>query len=140
MSRPVSLVRPMRAILRTGALAALVALPVAAGLGWLFAGAPGAWGALIGMAIPVGFFAITVVVALATAGMDPTQLGVAVLLSWLGKIVLLLVVLAALRGATFYDRVTLFVALLVGTIGSLLLEGIVVTRTKVPYVEPEASA
>lgn len=133
---PVALVAPMRRVLRTGMLAALIALPVSALVGWLLGGSPGAWGALLGMAIAAGFFGITVAVALATARMDPTKLGMWVLGSWLLKMVLLIVVLVVLRGATFYSRPALFVALLVGTAGSLLLEARVVTSTRVPYVEP----
>ena len=83
-----------------------------------------------------GFTPPTVAVALATARMDPTKLGMWVLGSWLLKMVLLIVVLVVLRGATFYSRPALFVALLVGTAGSLLLEARVVTSTRVPYVEP----
>ena len=133
---PTALVAPMRRILRAGVYASLIALPASALLGFLFGGAPGAWGALIGMAIAVGFFGITVAVALATARMDPATLGMWVLGSWLLKMVLLIVVLVLLRGATFYSRPALFVALLVGTAGSLLLEARVVTTTRVPYVEP----
>ena len=134
---PVGLVAPMRRVVRTGAVAAAIALPVSALLGLLLGGAAGAWGALIGMGIAVGFFGITVAVALSTARMGPTQLGVWVLGSWLLKMVLLIVVLALLRGATFYSRPALFVALLLGTVGSLLIEARVVTSTRVPYVEPE---
>lgn len=133
---PRGLVAPMRRIITWGALAALLALPLATVLGYLFAGVPGAWGALIGMAIPVVFFAITAVTALLTARLGPTTLGVAVLASWLLKIILLLVVLALLRKGEFYDRMALFVSLLIGTAGLLTLEAIVVSRTKVPYVEP----
>ncbi len=135
---PTALVVPMHRVLRTGALAALVALPVSALLGYLLGGTAGAWGALIGMGIAVAFFAVTVGVALLTAGMDATRLGVWVLGSWLVKIVLLIVVLALLRGSDSYSRPALFVALLVGTAGSLVLEARIVTTTRVPYVEPGA--
>jgi hypothetical protein len=74
-------------------------------------------------------------VALLTAGMDATALGASVLGSWLVKMVLLLVVLALLRDADFYSRPVLFLSLLVGTIGTLVLEALVVTRTQVPYTE-----
>jgi hypothetical protein len=87
------------------------------------------------MGIAVGFLTITVGVALVTAGMDATALGASVLGSWLVKMVLLLVVLALLRDADFYSRPVLFVSLLVGTIGTLVLEALVVTRTQVPYTE-----
>jgi hypothetical protein len=132
---PTALVTPMRRVLRIGLLASVVALPVAVLIGYLVAGASGAWGAAIGMGIAVGFFAITVGVALGTAGMDTTALGASVLGSWLIKMVLLIVVLVLLRDADFYSRPVLFVSLLVGTIGTLVLEALVVTRTQVPYTE-----
>jgi hypothetical protein len=136
---PTALVAPMRRILRVGGIAAAVALPVSALLGFLADGAAGAWGALIGMGLAVAFFAVTIGVALVTARMDPTRLGIWVLGSWLVKMLLLVVVLALLRDAEFYSRPALFVALLVGTAGSLLLEARIVTTTRVPYVEPGPS-
>jgi hypothetical protein len=45
------------------------------------------------------------------------------------------VVLALLRDADFYSRPVLFISLLIGTIGALVLEALVVTRTQVPYTE-----
>jgi hypothetical protein len=125
----------MRRVLRIGLIASLVALPIAVLIGYLVAGASGAWGAAIGMGIAIGFFTITVGIALVTAGMDATALGASVLGSWLVKMILLLVVLALLRDADFYSRRVLFVSLLVGTIGTLVLEALVVTRTRVPYTE-----
>jgi hypothetical protein len=125
----------MRRVLRIGLIASLVALPIAVLIGYLVAGASGAWGAAIGMGIAIGFFTITVGIALVTAGMDATALGASVLGSWLVKMILLLVVLALLRDADFYSRPVLFVSLLVGTIGTLVLEALVVTRTRVPYTE-----
>lgn len=133
---PTALVAPMRRVLRAGVVASALALPASGALGYLFAGWPGLWGALIGMGIAVGFFAITVAVALLTAGLEVSTLGIAVLGSWLIKMVLLIIVLVVLRGAESYSRPALFIGLLVGTIGSLLLEALVVTRTQVPYVEP----
>lgn len=132
---PTALVIPMRRVLRVGVLTALIALPVSMVLGQVIAGTAGVWGAAIGMGIAVGFFAITVAVALGTASMDVTALGAAVLGSWLVKMILLIVVLALLRDADFYSRPVLFAALLIGTIGALVLEAVVVTRTRVPYTE-----
>lgn len=126
----------MQGVLRVGAAAAVVSLLLAGALGWLLGGAGPALGALIGMGIAVAFFAVTVVVALLTAGMDPARLGVWVLGSWLVKVVLVVVVLAVLRQATFYSKPALFGALLIGTVGSLVLESLVVVRARVPYVEP----
>jgi hypothetical protein len=47
----------------------------------------------------------------------------------------LLVALAWLRQAGFYDSGVLAGSLLLGTIGSLTLEALVVARTKVPYLD-----
>ena len=135
---PRALVEPMRRILRTAGLAAAVALPVAGLVGYLAGGAAGAWGALIGMGIAVVFLAVTVVVALATARTeDAGLLGFAVLASWLVKIIVLIAVMAFLRGQDFYSRPALFIALLVGTAGTLFIEWRVVVTTRVPYVEPQ---
>lgn len=135
---PRALVAPMSRIVRVGTYAALGALPAAALLGYVFAGAPGAWGALIGMGIAVAFFAVTVIVALATARTrHPELLGLAVVASWIVKMIVLILILIPLRGADFYSRPALFVSLLVGTLGALLIEARVVATTKVPYVEIE---
>ena len=88
------------------------------------------------MAIPVLFLGITAAVALFTARLSPSTLGAAVLGSWLLKIVVLLVALIALDGRDFYSRGVFFVVFLLGTAGFLVVEAIVVVRTKVPYVEP----
>lgn len=132
---PRALTVPMHRILRTGAIAAAISLPVAAVIGYLVAGVPGVWGALIGMGLAVVFLAVTVLVGLATAHTDAAMLGFAVLGSWLAKIIVLIVVLALLRGKDFYAPGVLFVALLVGIAGTLLIEWRVVSTTKVPYVE-----
>lgn len=135
---PQALTVPMNRIARKGAIAVGVALPVATLIGYLVGGSAGAWGALLGMGIAVGFFGITIVVALATARTrDAGTLGLAVLASWLVKIVLLIVILAFLRGQEFYSPGALFVSLLVGTFGTLIIEWRVVTTTRVPYVEPD---
>jgi len=135
-SRPTGLVEPMRRVLRVWLIAVVVGLPAVVLIGYLVAGAPGAWGAAIGMGLAVGFLSITVGVALGTARMGPNALGASVLGSWIVKMLLLMVVLVLLREADFYSRPVLFVALLVGTVGTLLLEAFVVVRTRVPYVEP----
>lgn len=132
-----SLLRPMRAVLRRGAVASLAALPIGAALGYAVAGAPGLVAALLGLGIAVAFFTITVLLALATARLQPQALGVVVLGSWLLKMAALIVLLAFLRNADFYHRPTFFAALLVGTTGYLVLEALVVSRTKVLYVEPD---
>ena len=137
---PRALVLPMHRILRIGGIAAAIALPAAALLGYLIAGMPGLWGGLLGIGIAVAFLAVTVIVGLATAGAEAAMLGFAVLGSWLIKIIVLIGVMAFLRGQDFYSRPVLFVSLLVGIAGTLFIEWRVVSTTKVPYVEPRAAS
>ncbi len=134
---PQSLLRPMRSVLRWGVLGGLVGLPAAVGIGYLIAAGPGAWGALLGFGISVMFFTITAGVAMLTARLQPQWLGLAVMGSWLLKLVGLIVVMAMLDSADFYDRGVFFGALLISTFGYLVMEALVVSRTRVLYVETE---
>lgn len=127
---------PMTAVLRWGTLGSLVALVVAAAIGYLVAGSEGLWGAVLGIAIPVAFYSITVIVAVITVRVRPEVFGAAILGSWVVKIAVLIGVLAALSNADFYSRGAFFIAFVVGTVGYLIAEAIIVVRTRVPYLEP----
>jgi hypothetical protein len=129
----------MRRILRIGAVSAALFIPAAALIGMGLGGTPGLWAGVLGALVPLAFFGVTVAIALLSARMSTTALGAVVLGSWLLKMVLLIAVLVALRGSDFYDRTVFGVVLLVGTIGALTLEALVVTRTRVPYVDGSAS-
>lgn len=128
---------PMTAVLRWGSLGSLAALVVAAMIGYLVAGTAGLWGAVLGIAIPVIFYSITVVVAVVTVRVRPEVFGAAILGSWVVKIAVLIGVLAILSGATFYSRGAFFIAFVVGTVGYLVAEAVIVVRTRVPYLEPQ---
>ncbi|GAA1862093.1 hypothetical protein [Myceligenerans crystallogenes] len=127
-----------RAVLRTalrysGLLVA--ALAVAGSIvGFLVAGLPGLWGALLGAALAAFFSGVTVWSVARTVGKDPTTTGAVVMGSWIGKMVVLVVVLVLLRGQDFYDRVVLFVVLLIGAVGSALLDYRAVRGGRLPYV------
>jgi hypothetical protein len=126
----------MSAVLKWGTLGSVVVMVLAAVIGWLIAGMPGLWGGILGVAIPVAFFSITVIVALVTLRVRPGVFGAAILGSWIAKLVLLIVVLAALSRADFYSRGVFFVAFVIGTIGYLVTEAVIVVKTRVPFIEP----
>lgn len=128
---------PMTAVLKYGSAGSLAALVLAAGLGWLVDGSAGLWGGILGIAIPVGFFSITVIVALLTLRVRPEIFGAAILGSWILKLIALIAVLALLSNADFYNKTVFFIAFLVGTIGYLVGEAVIVMKTRVPYIEPE---
>lgn len=112
---------------------------LAAGVGWLVDGSAGMWGAILGIAIPVAFYSITVIVALVTLRVRPEVFGAAILGSWVVKIAVLIGVLAALSNADFYSRGAFFVAFVVGTVGYLVAEALIVVKTRVPFIEPRES-
>ncbi|PZR52088.1 hypothetical protein DNL40_13650 [Xylanimonas oleitrophica] len=131
---------PERAVLRralrdTGLLLAALAV-LGVGVGALVAGTPGVWGALVGVGIAAFFSGTTIWSMLRTVGAPPTQMAVFVMGAWLVKIVVLVGVLALLRGQDFYSREVLMVVLLVGVVGSALLDYRAVARGRVPYVQP----
>ena len=137
---PQSLLKPMAAVLRLGLLIGAVGIPLAMGIGYLIAGTAGLWGALLGFGIPLVFFTLTAVVAIATARLQPQWLGLAVMGSWLVKIIALIAILVVLDNADFYSRGVFFGTLLIATFGYLAMEAVIVARTRVLYVETEFAA
>ncbi len=129
----------MSAVLKWGTIGSIVAMVLAGAIGWLAAGSAGLWGGVLGIVIPVAFFSITVIVALVTLRVNPQVFGAAILGSWVVKIVLLIAVLAVLSSTDFYSRTVFFIAFVIGTIGYLLTEAIIVIKTRVPYLEPRES-
>ncbi len=129
----------MSAVLKWGTVGSLIAMVLAAGVGWLVDGSAGLWGGVLGIAIPVVFYSITVVVALVTLRVRPEVFGAAILGSWVVKIAVLIGVLAALSNADFYSRGAFFVAFVVGTVGYLVAEALIVVKTRVPFIEPRES-
>ena len=132
----------VRAVFRTALrdvlvlLGALTVLGVA--IGAVVAGVPGVWGALLGVAVALVFSATTVWTMLRTVDSSPTTTAAVVMGSWLAKMVVLIVILVVLRGMDFYDRWVFAGVLLVGVIGSAVLDYRAVNRGRIPYVEPRA--
>jgi hypothetical protein len=108
------------------------------GVGALVAGQRGVWGALIGVGLALVFSGTTVVSMLVTARSSVQRLAVVVLGAWLGKVVVVIVVLAVIQDLDFYAKPVLAIVLLVGVVGSAVLDYRAVSRGHVPYVEPGA--
>lgn len=144
--RPEPTVRdePVRAVFRralrdmlvlVGALAlvatpigALVAEPTSAGV----------WGALMGVAVALVFSGSTVLAMLLTARSSITAASGALVGSWLAKTLLLIVAFSLLRGADFFDRGVFAVVVVIGVLGSVLLDYRAVAGSRIPYVDPSA--
>lgn len=113
------------AVLGVG-VGALVAEPSSAGV----------WAAVSGVAVALVFSGSTVLAMLLTARSSVTAASGALVATWLVKTLVLIVVFAALRDAEFYHRGVFVVVVLVGVLGSVLLDYRAVARARVPYVEP----
>ena len=125
----------MRRVLLVTGVGFGVLLPLGTAIGWIVAGSPIGLGILLGLAIPAVFFGLTVVAGVLAAKLDNGPFVGVVMTSWLVKVVALLVVMAAIKDATFYRPAAFFVAFVVGLVGWLAAEVVVVLRTRVPYVE-----
>ncbi|MEV0251952.1 hypothetical protein AB0H76_35570 [Nocardia sp. NPDC050712] len=129
---------PLRSALRYGLIGLAVLVVLAVAIGTATAGLPGLWGALIGAAIGGGFILTTAAVVLFGAKLPPSTAGLIILVSWVGKLLVVLVVVAVLQQFDFYNRVALFLTV----VGALLIvlgaETYGVLRQKVPYVTTTA--
>lgn len=130
---------PLRMAIRYGALG-LVVLTVISAVAWYLAdGTEGLYGALVGAAFGGGFILFTVVVVVLTAKVSPTAGGAILMGTWLLKLLLAMVALAALRNVDALNHVALGVTALVAMVIVLGCETYAVVTTKVPYVDTPPS-
>ncbi|WP_405179851.1 hypothetical protein OG225_40140 [Nocardia sp. NBC_01377] len=129
---------PLRAALRYGLIGLAVLIVLSVAIATATAGVEGLWGALLGAAIGGGFILTTAAVILFGAKLPPSTAGLVMLVSWVGKVLVVLIVAGVLNNFDFYNRTALFLTV----IGALLIvlgaETYGVLRQKVPYVTTPA--
>ena len=137
-SRPGLEVVLRRALLGGGLLAVAVAV-VGGPIGYLVSGGPGLVGALLGAAMAFVFLGTTAASILfanrfrASDAYPAVFFGV-VMGSFVVKLVLFLVLAVVLRDQTWLDPKVLFLTLVVGIVGSLVIDVVVVSRARIPTV------
>lgn len=125
--------------LRWGIIATIVLMAVFAGIGWLVSGGEGVVGGLIGTAMG-GFFLLLTIGSIAFANRfveSPVYIGVffgIVLGCWLLKFIAFIVSVLLLRGQPWLDTNILFFGLIASVLASLVLDVIVVTRSRIPII------
>ncbi|WP_405133282.1 hypothetical protein [Nocardia sp. NBC_01388] len=128
---------PLRAALRYGLMGLAVLVVVSAILSSVIAGMPGLWGALLGAALGGGFILTTAASVLFSARLESGVQGIVLLGSWVGKLLLAVVVIAVLKKFDFYSSGALFFTV----VGALLIvlgaETYGLLRQRVPTVEVE---
>lgn len=125
---------PLRAALRYGIAGLAVLVVVSAILSSIIAGLPGLWGALIGSALGGAFILTTAASVLFSAKIESGLQGLVLLGSWVGKLLLAVIVVAVLQNYDFYSRGALFLTV----VGALLIvlgaETYGLLRQRVPTV------
>ena len=127
--------RPVTAA-RTGLLAALAFVPVAALGGLLAAGERGARGAALGCLVPAAVLLLTWGAAELGARRSAQAFAGLLMGSYLVKLVVVGLLLAVLRDVGGVSRTALGISAVVGLLLALLVEARVITSTRAPYVEP----
>lgn len=127
-------VLPLKRALRFGSIA-LVAITIISLAVWgCMRGMPGIWGVLVGAGIGGGFVLLTVLSVLAASKTSPTNTIIVVMGSWLIKLLVLIVILAVIRDMDFYDKMALFVTVVMALIATLGTEAWGVVSARVSYV------
>lgn len=111
-------------------------LVLGSGIGFLVAGMPGVWGALLGVFVALVFSGTTIWSMIHTADKSPNYLMAVVLGAWLMKIVFLIIVIAVIRDLDFYNKIVFAIVLLIGAVGSAGLDILAVSKVRQPYVVP----
>ena len=137
LNQPTS-VPVLRKILVYGAFLALGIMVVGAIVGGLVAGPTGVVSALVGTVMSVVFMGITAGSILLANRFAGTEAAIGaffgiVMGGWLLKFVVFLVLMFVLRGQPWIEPVVLLLSIIAGVIGSLVVDMVVVMKSRMPY-------
>nr|WP_246323644.1 hypothetical protein [Alpinimonas psychrophila] len=117
-----------------GFLYAAAIAVIGGGVAWLSVGAIGALSVVIGAVMAAVFLGITALSILIAIKYDIVAFFAIVLGAWLLKFVVFLILAVALRDQPWINTTSLFLALIAGVIGSLVVDVVVVMKTRMPYI------
>jgi hypothetical protein len=125
--------------LKVAALAGLIQLVVLGTVGFFVAGEPGLVGALLGSAISIvflGLTALSILIANRFVASDffIVVFFVIVLGTWLLKFVGFIIAALLLRDQPWLDPTILFISIIIGVLVSLIVDMVVVIKSRLPYV------
>lgn len=129
-----SAVPVLKKILRWGGLLALVIAVVGSVVGYLAAGWGGVAGALIGTAMAVVFLAITALSILIASRFGLAIFFGIVMGAWILKFIVFLVLVFLLKDQPWLQPTVMFVCLVVAVVGTLVVDVVVIARSRMPYV------
>lgn len=129
----------LRRALALGGMVALAIAVVGGLIGWFVDGGVGLVSALLGTALAVVFMGVTAGSILLANKFSGSDLFVGaffgiVLGGWLLKFVVFFIVVLLLKDQAWVNPVVLFLAVIAGVLGSLIVDVLVMLKTKMPYV------
>jgi hypothetical protein len=122
--------------LRYQIMLVLPVLALAVVLSTILVGLDGLWGSLVGSAVAVASSAFTMWLMRISAHQGPHLVMAAALGGFVGKMVILLVVLTLLGDVTALDRNSLAFTMLAGVIVAAVADGVAFRKTKLPTIIP----
>jgi hypothetical protein len=129
-----SAVPVLKKILRWGGLLALILAVVGSVVGYLVAGEGGVTGALIGTAMAVVFLAITALSILIASRYGLAIFFAIVMGAWILKFIVFLVLVFLLKDQPWLQPAVMFICLIVAVVGTLVVDVVVIARSRMPYV------
>jgi hypothetical protein len=121
-------------VLKLGSLLIATIAVLGSVIGLFAAGLPGLFGALAGAAIALIFVSLTALSVLLGSKLSLGGFYGVVLGGWLLKMVLFMVAISVLKGIEGLNGVAVFGTLVASILGSLAVDGYVVTKSKIPAV------
>ena len=118
-------------------LALAVMLPIAMLAGYAYAGVEGLVGSSLGVALGFGFFLITALSVTLVSSRAPKWVEAVVLGGWLVKLLVFILIFAALRNVAWMNDVTFALSVATAALLGLAIEVFVVIRAKGAYLTPE---
>lgn len=134
-----SVVPVFQRILKWGGLLALAIAIIGGGIGYATAGVPGLVSALLGTTMSILFMGITagsILLALRISS-DPAAIGTffgIVMGGWLLKFVVFFFIVFALKDQPWLQPTVLFLTIVAGVLGSLMIDVVVIARSRMSYV------
>jgi ATP synthase protein I len=125
-------------ILRSAAIPTLAVGVVAVVVALVVAGGKGALGAAIGTLLVGVFFSVSVVAVSYAARVSPQIMAIAAMVSYLVKVVAIMIVLSAFGDTTAWDSKAFAWSVVIGTLVWTGFEVRAFMKTKMLYVDPEA--
>jgi hypothetical protein len=129
----------LKRILAYGGILAIVIAVVGSIIGSILAGPVGLTSALIGTAMAVVFLGITAAsIVLATRAAKGDLLSIVffgiVMGAWLLKLVIFIVLIMLLKDQPWIQTQILFLTVVVAVVGTLVVDVVVIARSRLPYV------